>query len=149
MIRVTSTLAVVAALALSVTGCTAGDPTLTLSRAKEVIKTSGIACESQDSQKLGDVIPQNDGEPVAGDVLFCSDEGETFGMGIFEDPSDIRGYIDQVCKQATDDAAKQQLKEYEMLWGPNWFADASANPDLLPKLQDAFGGELADFYSKC
>lgn len=149
MFKALSITAGTVALVLALTGCAGGDATQTLKSAKQVIKEEKIACESASDQKLADVLPQNDGNDIKGDVLFCQDEGAVFGMGIFENPKDIGSYINLVCGSSTDDASITQLKEYEMLWGPNWFIDASSNPDLYSELQSAFGGELADFYSKC
>lgn len=149
MFKAISISAGVLTLALALTGCSGGAQTLTLKDAKQVIADQNISCESATEQKLSEVLPSVDGKDVKGDVLFCQDEGAVFGMGLFDNPKDIGSYIKTVCGSATDEANITQLKKYEMLWGPNWFIDASSNPDLYKDLQDAFGGELADFYSKC
>lgn len=149
MFKAISISAGVLALALALTGCSGGAQTLTLKQAQQVITDAKIPCESASDQKLAEVLPQNDGKDVEGSVLFCQDEGAIFGMGVFDNPKDIASYIKTVCGSATDNASIENLKQYEMLWGPNWFIDASSNPDLFKDLKDAFGGELADFYSKC
>lgn len=149
MFKAISITAGMIAVALALTGCTGGAETLTLEGAEKIIKDAKISCESATDQALSEVLPQNDGKDVQGNVLFCQDEGAVFGMGIFENPKDIGSYIATVCESATDEETATQLKEYEMLWGPNWFIDASSNPELYEDLEKAFGGELADFNSKC
>lgn len=140
-----------AALLIGLSGCFAGGSSdLTLDSAKEKLNAAGIPCEQASEQALADVLPSGEGEePIGGSVLFCSDEGSSFGLGVFDNSSDIRIYLDLVCNASTEEADIASLKDYDMLWGPNWFADASSNPDLYADLQSALGGEIADFYSKC
>lgn len=135
-------------LALTLTGCFGGAANLTLKEAQAKIEAAGIPCTDPQEQALDEVIPHDEGT-IGGSVMFCADEGAQFGLGVFDNPKDIGKYLDLVCASATDEATITQLEEYEMLWGPNWFADASANPDIYADLQKALGGELAKFYSKC
>lgn len=149
MFKAISITAGVIALALALTGCVGGAQTQTLESAQKIVEDAKISCESATDQALSEVIPQNNGEDVQGSLLLCQDENAMFGMPIFDNPQDIGDYLASICESATDEATITQLKGIDVLWGPNWFVDASANPELLSKLQDAFGGEIANLYSKC
>ena len=114
------------------------------------LEAAGVPCEQPSEQKLADVLPTGEGaDPIGGTVLFCQNAESSFGLGVFDKSSDIRIYLDLVCNASTEEADVANLKDYKMLWGPNWFADASGNDDLYTDLQKALGGEIADFYSKC
>jgi hypothetical protein len=142
------TLALVAATALTLTSCSASGDRLTATSAKEKIAAANISCNSLDEQDLGALL-QDEEVTAGGALLVCSDEGSTFGLGIFATSDGIDSFLRVVCESASDDNNIDQLENYTLLWGENWFADATANPELTETLQQALGGDISSFASKC
>ena len=137
------------ALALTLSGCVGGAPTLTLKDAQSKIKAANISCTKPETQPLSDVMPKSDGKDVKGDLLLCQDDASTFSLILFDNPKDLGALIKTACDAATSEDTITQLKETKLLWGANWYADASSNTELYADLQKALGGENADVYSKC
>jgi hypothetical protein len=141
-------LAVLIATALSLTSCSANSDQLTAASAKEKIAAANISCNSLDEQDLGALL-QDEEATSGGALLVCSDEGSTFGLGIFATADGIDSFLRVVCESASDENNIDQLENYTLLWGKNWFADATANPELTETLQRALGGDISSFASKC
>jgi len=130
------------------TACSGSADELTAASAKQKIASAEISCESLDEQDLGAIL-QGDEASSQGALLVCSDEGSTFGLGIFDRADGINSFLELVCASTQDEENLEQLKTYTLLWGPNWFADATSNPELTGSLQKALGGEILSLFDRC
>lgn len=145
-VSVLASVSLAAVFALS--GCSSSAEALTVSSAQQKLSAANVTCDSLDEQDLSSLLGNSE-DSAGGGLLVCSDEGFTFGLGIFNEPQDFDAFIATICDSALTEANIAQLQEYQLIWGPNWFVDPTANPDITDELNSALGGDVASFYSRC
>ena len=92
MLKNLSLTALVAVAVFALTSCSGAGDRLTAASAKEKIAAANISCVSLDEQDLGPLL-QSEEEAEGGALLVCSDEGATFGLGIFTSEDGINSFV--------------------------------------------------------